>query len=131
MTCMKRWAIAMALAVGAGSAMARSAEIYEPPSIAWLASADVAPPQLRHRIVAAGQSLGWMVVKDEPGHLELHYDRKGKHQVDIAIDYDASSYRISYLRSVNLNYSEADGLRKIHPNYNRWIRNLMQKISGA
>lgn len=123
--------LSVALAVAAGNAMARSAEIFEPQQVLWTASAESTQQQLRDRIVAAGQSLGWMVSKDEPGRLELHYDKQGKHQVTIAVAYDAQGYKISYLNSVNLNFEKVGDERKIHPNYNRWIRNLMKRIGTA
>lgn len=128
---MRHIALSVILAVAAGSAVARSAEIFEPPQVLWTSSAELTQQQLRDRIVAAGQSLGWMATKDEPGRLELHYDKQGKHQVTIAVAYDAQGYKISYLNSVNLNFEDADGVRKIHPNYNRWIRNLIQRIGAA
>lgn len=121
-------ALGLVLALAAGSAMARSAGLYEPPQILWTSSAAANPQQLHDRIVAAGQSLGWTVSKDQPGRLELHYDKQGKHQVSIAVEYDTAGYKISYLNSVNLNFEDVGGVRNIHPNYNRWIRNLMQRI---
>ena len=128
---MRHIALSIVLAVAAGSAMARSAEIIEPPQVLWASSAESTQQQLRDRIVTAGQSLGWVVTKDEPGRLELHYDKQGKHQVTIAVEYNAQGYKISYLNSVNLNFEDANGVRKIHPNYNRWIRNLIQRIGTA
>ncbi|MFG0599654.1 MULTISPECIES: hypothetical protein [Delftia] len=122
-------AIVLVLALAAGSAVARSTDIYEPPAVMWTASPETTTQQLHDRIVVASKSLGWVVVGDEPGRLELHYDKQGKHQVNIAVHYNTDTYRISYLHSVNLNYSEGDGKREIHPNYNRWVRNLMKKIS--
>lgn len=108
--------------------MARSAEIFEPQQVLWTSSANHTQQQLRDRIVAAGQSLGWLVSKEEPGRLELHYDKQGKHHVTIAVEYDTQGYKISCLNSVNLNFEDTGGVRKIHPNYNRWIRNLMKRI---
>lgn len=125
---MRHIALSVVLAVAAGSAMARSTEIYEPPQVLWTTSAQSPQPQLPSRIVSAAQSLGWTVAKDEPGRLELHYDKQGKHQVTIAVVYDTQGYKISYLNSVNLNFEDANGVQKIHPNYNRWIRNLIQRI---
>lgn len=123
-------ALVLAMAMFAGSAAARSTEIYEPPQILWGASVVQTEQQMRDRLAAAGQSLGWLVTKDEPGRLVLHYDKQGKHQVDIAIRYDQAGYKIEYLNSVNLNFSQSDDVRKIHPNYNRWIRYLIEKIEG-
>lgn len=128
MQTMKKAMVALAIALAAGSAVARDAELQDVPPVTWGDATDRSLPQLRDRIVKAGQSLGWRVVKDEPGQLELHYDKRGRHQVNVAVRYDGQSYKIDYLNSVNLNFSEADGVRRIHPNYNRWIRNLIKQI---
>lgn len=128
MKTMRHIALGMVMAVVVGSAMARNTEIYEPPQVLWTSTAVPTQAQLRDRIVAAGKSLGWVVSKEDDGRLELHYDKQGKHQVTIAVQYDTTGYQISYLNSVNLDFAEANGVRKIHPNYNRWIRNLMQRI---
>jgi len=111
-----------------GAAIARSADIYEPAARQWITASNMTALQLRERIVAAAQSLGWNVSKEEPGRLELLFDKQGKHQVLIAVTYDEKNYKMNYLNSVNMNFSDKDGSRKIHPNHNRWIKNLMKKI---
>lgn len=128
MKTMRHIALCMAMALVVGSAMARNTEIFEPPKILWSTASVPAQQQVRDRIVWAGQSLGWIVSKEESGRLELSYDKQGKHQVTIAVEYDTTGYKINYLSSVNLDFAEANGVRKIHPNYNRWIRNLMKRI---
>lgn len=128
MKTMRHIALGVVMAVAVGSAMARNTEIYEPPKMLWASAAEPTQQQLRDRIVAAGQSLGWVVNKEEAGRLELLYDKQGKHQVTIAVQYDATGYKIDYLNSVNLDFAEANGVRRIHPNYNRWVRNLMKRI---
>ena len=119
------------MALVMGSAMARNTEIYEPPQIMWATGVASTQQQLRDRIVAASQSLGWAVAKEEAGRLELHYNKQGKHQVTIAVQYDEAGYQIAYLNSVNLDYEDANGVRRIHPNYNRWIRNLVKQNGTA
>ena len=128
MNAIRQLTLGLAMAMLVGTAMARNTEIFEPPQIAWTQSEVPTQQQMRDRIVAAGQSLGWTVTKDEPGRLELFYDKQGKHQVTIAVQYDNVGYKITYLNSVNLDFAQTDGVRKIHPNYNRWIRNLMKQI---
>ena len=128
MKMMRHIAFGMVMAVAVGSAMARNTEIYEPPQVLWTPAVAPTQVQLRDRIVAAGKSLGWVVSKEDDGRLELRYDKQGKHQVTISVQYDTTGYQISYLNSVNLDFVEANGVRKIHPNYNRWIRNLMLRI---
>jgi hypothetical protein len=131
MQAVRKVAVGVAMALVMGSAMARNTEIYEPPQIMWATGVASTQQQLRDRIVAASQSLGWAVAKEEAGRLELHYNKQGKHQVTIAVQYDEAGYQIAYLNSVNLDYEDANGVRRIHPNYNRWIRNLVKQIGTA
>lgn len=121
----------LALALHSGAAVARSAELYDAPRVVFTSAYVPTEAQVRERIILAGQSLGWVVTRDTPGMLELKYDKQGKHQVAIAVRYDHTGYKIDYLNSYNLNYAELGGGRQIHPNYNRWINNLMHRISGG
>lgn len=120
----------LALAIFSSSAMARNTEMFNPPEVKFSSQNEETIKKVHDRIVDAGRSLGWMVVKDEAGEINLYYDKQGKHQVTIAVKYDTSGYQISYLSSVNLNFVEEDGVRKIHPAYNRWVRNLMKNIDS-
>ncbi len=124
----KQLALTVILSLTMGVAMARSAEIYVPPQIQLASAGEVSLQQVRNRIVAAAQGLGWNVLKDEPGRLELQFDKQGKHQASIAVPYDTATYKIEYLNSVHLNFTDAGGTARIHPNYNRWIRNLIKQI---
>ena len=123
-------ALLLALAMSSGAAVARTTDLYEPPRILTVGSQATDLQHSRDRIIAAGQSLGWAVVRETPELLELQYDKQGKHQVTVSVTYDTSGYLVRYVTSTNLNYAEVDGQRKIHPNYNRWVRNLIKQIGG-
>lgn len=123
-------ALLLALAMSSGAAVARTADLYEAPRILTVGSQATDLQHSRDRIIAAGQSLGWAVVRETPELLELQYDKQGKHQVTVSVSYDTSGYLVRYVTSTNLNYAEVDGQRKIHPNYNRWVRNLIKQIGG-
>ena len=120
--------LALALWSGSGAALARTAQMYEAPKVLSVSAAPLDNRQIRDRIVAGGQSLGWAVTREEDGLVELSYDKQGKHQVTVAVRYDPTGYTIDYVRSFNLNYEEQGGTKKIHPNYNRWILNLIKHI---
>ncbi len=120
--------LALALWSGSGAALARTAEMYDAPKVLSVSATPLETRQIRDRIVTGGQSLGWAVAREEPGLVELTYDKQGKHQVTVAVRYDPSGYKIDYVRSFNLNYEELGGVKKIHPNYNRWILNLIKAI---
>lgn len=121
----------LALALCSGAAMARQADLIDHQKILLLTDGTpLTEQQVRGRIVNAAHNIGWQPTKDEPGHMELMYDKAGKHQVYIEVNYDAAGFDINYLRSNNLDYEERDGQRKIHPAYNRWIKNLNKQISA-
>lgn len=126
-----RWCGALvvsALCVGSGAALARAAEMYDAPKVLSVSATPLDNRQIRDRIVAGGQSLGWAVTREEDGLVELSYDKQGKHQVTVAVRYDPTGYKVDYVRSFNLNYEEQGGAKKIHPNYNRWVLNLIKQI---
>lgn len=116
------------LSLHSGAVLARTADMYDAPKVLSVSATPLDAAQTRDRIVAGGQALGWAVTREEPGLVELSFDKQGKHQVTVAVRYDPSGYKIDYVRSFNLNYEELGGVRKIHPNYNRWILNLIKRI---
>lgn len=76
-------------------------------------------------IKRAGNSLGWQIKEDKPGHMTgTLYLRR--HTAIVDISYDRKKYSITYKDSKELNY---DG-EVIHPNYNGWIQNLDNAIRG-
>lgn len=82
----------------------------------------------KKNIIVAAKSLGWQVSEVSDGQLQLAYDKQGKHQVQLKVSYDASTYHIEYVDSHNMNYEKSGDEVRIHPNYNRWIRNLEKRI---
>ncbi len=106
-------------------AAARTAILVDHESIPVTAksAADV-----KRAILVAAASRGWAVLKQTDNNIRLQYDKGGKHQVVIDVRYDTKSYGIKYVDSTNLHYSERDGRRVIHRNYNRWIDYLINSI---
>ena len=109
-------------------AHAREAEMLITAPVAFAAPGADHLEQNRKRITAAAKSLGWVVDSDANNTMALSYDKAGKHKVQLRLEYDAESYRIHYVDSVNMNYVQRDGVPYIHPNYNRWVRNLIKQI---
>ncbi len=48
----------------------------------------------------------------------------------IDIGYSLDAYSIKYVSSENLDYAARDAVETIHPNYNRWLRFLIQTITA-
>ncbi len=112
------------------SVMARDAVLEQPGKTSYLATQNADITAARDAIVRASSGLGWELKEESVNQLKLHYNKQGKHLVNIAVDYDATGFTIRYLDSVNLNHSVGDdGALRIHPNYNRWVRNLIKQIN--
>jgi len=78
-------------------------------------------------IYKAGMARGWEMHKISDGLIEATYARRG-FTVTISINYNATSYSISYKSSEGLKYDPDSNT--IHRNYNSWIQNLKRQING-
>jgi hypothetical protein len=82
--------------------------------------------QIETVIKRAAAARKWEVTSQGPGALVAVYSPRS-HMAKVAIHFDQKTFSITYLDSVNLDYTGGT----IHPNYNRWIGNLQQDISRA
>jgi hypothetical protein len=86
--------------------------------------------EVRAAIVGALNDKGWIVEQDDPGRILAEINVRS-HRADIAIDYSATQYSITYQDSADLLH---DG-SMIHRNYNKWImlleREINQRLSAA
>jgi hypothetical protein len=105
---------------------ARATPLVDPDPIA--VPSGVAVKDVSKAIRAGIATRGWVVNKDEKGVIDAVLNNRG-HTARVAINYDAKQVKISYVSSDNLNYSEKKGGRYIHPNYLKWIQNMVGDIS--
>jgi len=121
---MKWVALAMATAI-IGLAGCRSAPVYNINNAAVVSNKPATLDGVSQAIVRAGNTLGWIMNADRPGHVlgTLHLR---EHTAVVDINYDEKSYSIKYKDSSNLNY---DG-QSIHSNYNGWVQNLDKAIKA-
>ena len=75
-------------------------------------------------IIRAGNTLGWQMKKDKPGHIVATLHLR-KHMAQVDINYTQTVFSIRYKDSKELRY---DGTN-IHLNYNGWIERLENSIS--
>lgn len=123
-------ALVAAMLLALPSHAARQAPLIEPARVA-LQSPDgqrLTADKVRDAILAGAQPLGWLVSKEAAGVLDLSYNKQGKHYVVVRATYDAEGYQLRYVSSTNLNYEVKTAGPEIHPNYNRWIQNLIAHI---
>lgn len=120
------------LAVFATPALAgRSTPLVNPPAVVIPATAGKAWTEIevRDAIVRGGAAKTWVLKSEQPGRVVLAVDVRSRHAAEVAITYDAKTYRVEYLSSVNLNYRKAEQGEVIHPTYIRWVRGLMAEIN--
>lgn len=123
---MKRIVVTLVLALSTLVTQAREAPLMEPGRV--LLTAASGEEAVRAAIIAGGASHGWVVAQEEPGKLTLRYNKQGKHEVVVDALFDAKGYELKYVDSKNMNYAKNDQGTVIHPNYNRWIANLVKAI---
>ena len=76
------------------------------------------------RGAAAGSRRGWVVRGEGADKLTLAFAKGDKHEVVVDVLFDKNSFQIVYVSSRNMNFSMDGGRQQIHPNYNKWVRNL-------
>ena len=79
--------------------------------------------QVKTAIFKAGIARQWIMNEAEPGVIKARQQSRD-HIAEIRINYSKNGYSIHYDSSLNLSASAG----KIHPNYNRWVRNLNKDI---
>ena len=89
---------------------------------------------MRAAIIAgtlAQRGIQWTLADEGPDTLLATGVVRGKHTVKVAIRYSRERFSVAYRDSINMNYGVDDGVREIHPNYNKWIQGLVASISAS
>jgi hypothetical protein len=133
MRCTTCLLVGAAFALVAGAAVARSSVpvINHDNIVIAPFQNPVTPEVARRTIVNAGlkRKYPWAVVAEAPGKLKLQSNVRGKHTLVVDVAYDAKAFSIKYADSTNMSYEVQDGVPVIHPNYNKWVQQLMHAIS--
>jgi hypothetical protein len=125
---MNRTRLASLLLVPLALLLMGAAVLVDPEPIA--VPAGLAAKDVSKAIRAGIVQRGWVVLKDEKGKIDAVLNLR-KHEARVAIAYDPKQVTIKYASSDNLDYSEKNGVRHIHKNYNKWITNMVQDIQRA
>ncbi len=105
----------------------RTAAVVDYTSVPLDAPVGASVGQVSQAIVEAGSSLGWVMREEEPGLVTATFHKKSRMAV-AQIAHDTVSFNIEYVDSERLMYEDDGGERKIHKNYNAWIRRLKERI---
>lgn len=71
---------------------------------------------------------GWIVSNEAPGRIDATLHLRS-HVARVAIEFDQTAVRLSYVSSDNLDYREKKGKRYIHKNYLSWVGNVLSDLS--
>ncbi len=88
----------------------------------------VSAPQVEAAITIAMEGRKWVATDHKPGEIDAVLAVR-THIANVRIAYDTKAVTINYVSSVNLDYSEHDGQREIHHNYNGWVLRLARDIN--
>jgi len=90
--------------------------------------------QVKRAIIIAGSAkkLIWDISEEKEGHFVAKLVVRGKHTAVADILYSATRLSIKYRDSTNLNFEkDKEGRDLIHPNYNRWVNDLLRAIMAG
>jgi hypothetical protein len=79
-------------------------------------------------IVASAGAQDWTITEQGPGRIVVAYLARKRQGATVAIDYDLAGFRLVYLHSEGLGYSQDEGRLLIHPDYYSWTGKLAQEI---
>lgn len=124
--------IVFAAAFVMANAISREVPLQDVGRTLIVSTSDAAPTliNVRAAIINGAQSSGWQIVGDDSNKLTLKYNKQGKHEVVVAAVYDTNGFELKYIDSTSMNFSEKNGTKMIHPNYNRWVQSLIKGITS-
>lgn len=94
--------------------------------------AKVSAGKVEEIVKTSMQKRGWVLKPAGGGKVEGLYTRSGRNggfSVKIQVSYNSKEIKIKYLESDGLDYEEEDGKRRIHGNYNKWIKSLISDFT--
>ncbi len=86
------------------------------------------PAEVRKAIVDAATPLGWTVADAGPQVLTATLVVRNKHTIVVDVSYGPKAFGVAYKSSINMNYEQQGPDRFIHPNYNKWTKQLVDAI---
>lgn len=105
----------------------RTSPLLNPPPVSF---ARLATDDVEAAIYQGCTKRKWMPTKIRNGQIQaILYQRS--HVAVVDIDYDADSFRVTYVHSENLRYKNRHGEQRIHSSYNKWVKNLVADIEAS
>jgi hypothetical protein len=116
-----------------GAMAARSAPLVEK-SYVFDEKSPRTAEQIRDYILAGAgkyKELSYKIESDSPGALQLEFNKDNNHYASVLFTYDSAGFKTTYVTSNNLNYTETNGVRSIHPNYMVWLDEMFVQMKIA
>jgi|SRR5712671_15561 len=123
--------LGLCIATTALAAMSAKMETFENIALEPSSGKALTLAQVKQAITNAARGREWVVKESGPSQLTAMILVRGEHHVTVDIPYTTKEFSIKYVSSENLNYKETKKGPTIHPNYNKWIRNLSGDIRSA
>lgn len=121
---MKKFAV-LCLCMAGITAFAGRVEILKQPEVVFDRNHSLGDVNKAIKKALIGRS--WEITDQRNGEINAVL-RVRSHKAVIRISYDREGMKIWYVNSSNLLYREKRGIRYIHRNYYRWIRNVQADI---
>jgi hypothetical protein len=128
------WALGgAALTLAAGEAQASRIQPMQSfdnqPWNAPTGNAAVNSARTRQAVTRAAQANKWTTEVTADGRLLATLFVRGKHTIIVSVVVQPGVFSVGYSSSINMNYQKGtDGKDWIHPNYNVWVRTLVNAI---
>ncbi|MEP2716529.1 hypothetical protein [Pseudophaeobacter sp.] len=82
--------------------------------------------QVENALKTCSSARGWEFSRVATGKLIGQLRVRGKHYVEVDVEYSKSAFKISYRDSRNMKYDSENNT--IHRRYNSWIENLTNDV---
>ena len=124
---LRSFAVLALLALLSFNAGARSAPFEDPAPISVTGGMSIEGVRKSVKVALIGRN--WVISEDTGNKITASYAKKDW-SATIVVAYGLREISIKYADSTNLDFSQnEDGTREVHPNYSKWIANLVMDIS--
>jgi hypothetical protein len=98
--------------------------VYE--EVSSFSSKPITAAALENAFKTCSSARGWRFTRVSSGKLIGKLSVRGKHYVEVEVEYSSKAYKISYRGSKNMRYNATDNT--IHKRYNSWVTNLSDDV---
>lgn len=112
------------LIAGPAFAYPKVKTIYK--EISSFSNKPISTSAIKKAFMTCSADRGWKFTQMSPGKLIGKLSVRGKHYIEVMVEYDSNAYKISYQDSTNMKYYAEENT--IHRRYNSWTDNLSNDV---